>query len=56
MRILKKELKKGRITVQTETIDDLWYLSQIVEPGDKVSGKTLRKIKHTHEYVEPLGC
>ncbi len=32
-----------------ETSDDLWYLSQLVDAGDVVKGKTLRKIKPTEE-------
>ncbi|MBI3033617.1 mRNA surveillance protein pelota [Candidatus Woesearchaeota archaeon] len=45
MRILKSEVKKGRITVAVQTLDDLWYLSQIIEKGDLVKGRTLRKIQ-----------
>lgn len=37
---LKKEVR-----LRAETLDDLWCLSQIIEPGDIVSGKTERKIK-----------
>ncbi len=29
----------------TQNLDDLWYLSTIIEPKDIVQGKTLRKIK-----------
>lgn len=45
MKILKKDLKHGEVTVKAEDIDDLWYISQLAEPGDFVKGKTLRKIK-----------
>ncbi len=45
MKILKSHLKKGEITVQVQTLDDLWYLSQIIEPGDLIKGRTLRKIQ-----------
>jgi protein pelota len=45
MKIIKKNLKKGEITFKTENLDDLWYLSQIVEPGNLIRGKTERKIK-----------
>lgn len=45
MKILSKNLKKGELKVLTENQDDLWYLSTIIEPGDLVKGKTLRKIK-----------
>lgn len=38
-------LKKGIAKIQIETLDDLWYLSNIIDPGDLVKGKTTRKIK-----------
>ncbi|MFH2028264.1 MAG: mRNA surveillance protein pelota [Nanoarchaeota archaeon] len=42
-----KLLNKGKedIKVQIENMDDLWYLSNIVDVKDLVKGKTLRKIK-----------
>ena len=42
---ISKNLKKGQVKVLTENQDDLWYLSTIIEPGDLVKGKTIRKIK-----------
>jgi protein pelota len=45
MKLLKKNFKKGEVAVLIEDIDDLWYLSQVVEPGDNIKGKTSRKIK-----------
>lgn len=39
------DFKKGLVKLQVETLDDLWYLSQIVETGDEVRGKAYRKIK-----------
>ena len=45
MRILKKDLKHGEVSVKVENIDDLWYLSQLIDPADFVKGKTIRKIK-----------
>ena len=44
MKLLKKDLKKG-VLLLVQSIDDMWYLSQVIEPGDIVKGKTLRKIK-----------
>jgi protein pelota len=44
MKILNKNLKKGKIKIITENLDDLWYLSQIIEPGDIIEGSTTRKI------------
>jgi protein pelota len=45
MKVIKKDLKKGEIKVQIENLDDLWYLSQVIDPNDFVKGKTIRKIK-----------
>ena len=45
MKLLHSNLKKGEIKVLTQSLDDLWYLSTIIEPKDIVQGKTLRKIK-----------
>ncbi|MFH1506605.1 MAG: mRNA surveillance protein pelota [archaeon] len=45
MQIIKKDLKHNLAIVKVENMDDLWYLSHIIEPGDLVSGKTERKIK-----------
>ena len=45
MKLLYSNLKKGEVKVMTQNLDDLWYLSTIIEPKDIVKGKTLRKIK-----------
>ena len=45
MKLLHSNLKKGEIKVLSQSLDDLWYLSNIIEPKDIVQGKTLRKIK-----------
>ncbi|MAG08214.1 mRNA surveillance protein pelota [Candidatus Woesearchaeota archaeon] len=45
MDIIKQNAKKGLVTVKIKTMDDLWYLSQVIEPEDIVRGKTIRKIK-----------
>lgn len=45
MKILKKDLKQGKVVVQTQNLDDLWCLSQVVLKGDTVIGKTTRKVR-----------
>ncbi|MAG15745.1 mRNA surveillance protein pelota [Candidatus Woesearchaeota archaeon] len=52
MKILKKDLKHGKIVVAVQNLDDLWHLSQVIEKGDMVSGKTTRKIKATEKETE----
>jgi protein pelota len=49
MRIVHKNLKQGEIKVILDTLDDLWYLSGIIEVQDLVSGPTERKIKTGNE-------
>ncbi len=43
MKLIKSDRKKGIITVKPESTDDLWSLSELIEPGDLVKGKTQRK-------------
>lgn len=45
MRLLGYDFKKGYAKIKVENLDDLWYLSHIIDPGDLASGRTLRKIK-----------
>ncbi len=45
MKLIKSDRKKGIVTVKPENTDDLWSLSELIEPGDLVKGKTQRKIK-----------
>lgn len=45
MRIMHSDFRKGEAKVKIETLDDLWYLSQVIDSGDIVKGKTLRKVK-----------
>ena len=45
MQIIKKSLKEGEVVLRIDSAEDLWYLSQLVSPGDVASGKTERKIK-----------
>ncbi len=47
MHIIHKDLKKGILKLKLECLDDLWVLQNVIEPGDFVSGRTLRKIKVT---------
>lgn len=43
MKIL--HFQKNQAKVLVENMDDLWYLSNIIDVGDSVEGKTFRKIK-----------
>lgn len=45
MKLLKKDLKHKFLHFQVTSPEDLWYLSQIIEKNDILTGKTERKIK-----------
>jgi len=45
MKIIHQNLKKDIIKVKTENIDDLWYLSHILDKNDLIKTQTIRKIK-----------
>jgi protein pelota len=47
MKQIHTNLKHGIVKLSPENMDDLWILSQLVEPGDSLKGKTFRKIKKT---------
>ncbi len=44
MKIIFKDLRKGIIKLKIETLNDLWFLNKILEPGDMIRGKAERKI------------
>ena len=43
MQIIYMNRKDGTAKLRTETPDDLWHLEKIIEPGDLVTSRTLRK-------------
>ncbi|WP_435318706.1 mRNA surveillance protein pelota [Haloarchaeobius sp. TZWSO28] len=44
-----------RITLVPETIDDLWHLQYVLEPGDLVAGDTTRRIQRADEQLRDTG-
>ena len=58
MRIADREDAEGRrerITVVPESLDDLWHLTYILEPGDSVSGDTTRRIQRDDDKMRDTG-
>ncbi len=58
MRIVDREAAEGgreRITVVPESLDDLWHLTYILEPGDSVSGETTRRIQRDDDKMRDTG-
>jgi len=45
MQITHKNLKKGEVKVKIDNLDDLWYLSHIIDIGDLIKGQTIRKVR-----------
>jgi protein pelota len=45
MNIQYRDSKSGAVKLRTGNLDDLWYLSQIIQAGDLVRAKTQRRIK-----------
>jgi len=45
MDIISQNFKTGIVKLKVSDVDDLWYLSHLIDPGDFVKGKTTRKIR-----------
>jgi protein pelota len=45
MRIEFRDLRHGVVRVRCDSFDDLWYLSQVIAPGDVVKGSSQRRVK-----------
>lgn len=45
MQINQSDYRKGIVELRINDLEDLWYLSHLIDPGDLVRGKTTRKIK-----------
>jgi len=54
MRIAKKDMRHGVISLVPENLDDLWHLEKVLEPGDMVRARTFRKatLKRGEEIVK----
>ena len=58
MRIADRAQAEGdreRLTVVPESLDDLWHLSHIVEPGDRAAGDTTRRIQRDDDQLRDSG-
>ncbi len=45
MKIIFRDLKHGVVKLKIESLDDLWYLSQVISKEDLVRSKTQRRVK-----------
>jgi protein pelota len=58
MRIADRTRTEGgreRITVVPESLDDLWHLTYVLEPGDHVDGDTTRRIQRDDDKTRDTG-
>ena len=58
MRIADRQQRDGgreRITVVPESLDDLWHLTYVLEPGDQVGGDTTRRIQRNDDKTRDTG-
>ncbi|ACV13085.1 translation factor pelota [Halorhabdus utahensis DSM 12940] len=58
MRIAERERVEGgreRLTLVPESLDDLWHLTYVIEPGDRVAGDTTRRIQRNDDQMRDTG-
>jgi len=58
MRVAEREQVEGgreRVTLVPESLDDLWHLSHVIEPGDRVAGDTTRRIQREDDQLRDTG-
>ncbi|MFB6310931.1 MAG: mRNA surveillance protein pelota [Salinirussus sp.] len=58
MRVAERRTVEGgreRWTLVPEHLDDLWHLSHVIEPGDRVAGDTTRRIQRADDQLRDTG-
>jgi protein pelota len=58
MRIADRQRREGgreRITLVPESLDDLWHLTYVLEPGDRVGGDTTRRVRRDDDKTRDTG-
>jgi protein pelota len=49
------EAGRERVTLVPESLDDLWHLTYVIEPGDRVAGDTTRRIQREDDDLRDTG-
>ncbi|MHA1719933.1 MAG: mRNA surveillance protein pelota [Promethearchaeota archaeon] len=44
MQIIYDNTRNGELKVQIDSLDDLWLLYNILQPGDRIKGRTVRRV------------
>ncbi|MBI5228896.1 mRNA surveillance protein pelota [Candidatus Micrarchaeota archaeon] len=52
MRIIHFDKRNNEMKLEPESLEDLWYLTKVVEPGDKAIARSLRRFKIELERAE----
>ncbi len=55
MKVYLRDFKHNVVRLRTTSLDDLWYLSQIITPGDRLKAKTVRRIKDKDDMARATG-
>ena len=53
MRVVYKDLRRGKIKLTVESLDDLWHLQHLVEPGDIATAQTWRREREAEDKLRP---
>jgi len=53
MRVLHRDPRTGEIKLRVENADDLWHLSNLVQPGDHVRASTYRREESKSDKIRP---
>jgi len=51
VKVLEQDKDTGRIKLRVDRMDDLWHLSHIIRPGDRVRGVTDRRLEDDRDMV-----
>ncbi|MFH1836112.1 MAG: mRNA surveillance protein pelota [Methanobacteriota archaeon] len=55
MKIISMNPRHGKVSIRVDSLDDLWYLSQVVIVGDLVKSKSVRRIKDKEDKLRSGG-
>lgn len=53
MKIIHKDLKRGKIKLAIETLDDLWHLQHLIRPKDITTAVTWRREQEIGDKIRP---
>ncbi len=53
MKIIKRINEESKIILKMDTIDDLWYLKNVLNPGDEISVTVYRRVEQNDDLNRP---